>query len=353
MRLEGEAAQRPLVGSLGIESMASDVSQAANTDPQLYSVIVADNTDRICQETRDAIWYPHYTTKINGEIVRPTIYPGIEQLDNLQVASSYGFVLVASQLMERAEIPHFITYVNGHATILGVTGENSIRLADPLSPELNFDATLSMNTPELIAEMDATIGGKYSIYFDTRKMALALDLNWNQLAAEHPWVSAGSYLKRGSTSNHKVVATAYYPEIGRNVLVAHSKFLKYITERNFVDAAIVLDGMGNLYPEVDLRQRHSEIKLLSRRLAENGLVDLARLSVTRYVGSIASVAADPRAEVLKGDCLRMIATVSGDERSAADAIEAYEDAKKVAAHGLAYISGKIRKAQAVAARVAA
>src|SRR5208282_5896702 len=97
-----------------------------------------------------------------------------------------------------------------------------------------------------------------------------------------------------------------------------------------------LDEFGDLYPEVDLRQKHNPIRILSRRLAENGLVDLAKTSVSRYIGSISIDARDPRASVLRGDCLRSIAVASGDERSAKEAIEAYNEAKELATHGLVY-----------------
>jgi hypothetical protein len=356
-KLPEGALQEPLVGKIDPETISGLLLDAQELGPDMYADVLTDCTDYVCRETRRALWYPEDPVRILGRSVVPKPYPDLEHLESEQSAGCYGFTLVASELMERSSMPHYIAYINGHSALLVPLGNGRIRYADPLIPALNHEASVSLNAPNLLNALSLKPTGKQAVHFNTTAMTNALGLDWEGLRGKHQWmgVKKGDNRypdKRASEKEGLIVISVYHPSEGRFMLEAHSKLLQAMHDKNFTGAANFLDAMGYLYPDVDLRKRHSTIIMLVRSLAQLGHLDLAHQSITTYIKSISDVSDDARIGVLHGDCLREIASTTRCEASANGAVAAYEAAAKTTTvEGLSYIIAKLRKARQLAAAV--
>lgn len=360
LKLSENAVQQPLVAEVDPSTISELLNEAGNLGPEMYSDVLTDCVDLICRETRKALWYPTGDVKLNGHTIKRMPYPDLAHVENEQVADCYGFTLVASELMERADIPHFITYINlaymnGHSTLLVPLGDGRLRLADPLRPDLNHDATSDLDTPGLLESLAAKPHEKHSVKFDALAMAHQLGMDWSEFIREFPWMSAkkdsGRYPGK-EPKGQTLIASIFHPAEGRYVLETHARFLKAINEEDFLLAAHLLSSLRDLHPTIDLRQRHPEIRILSQNLARIGFTELARSSIEIYINGIAKVADDPRISILHGDCLRSVASTGQCETSALGAISAYERAvETTAVEALGLIVAKLAKARKLAAEV--
>jgi hypothetical protein len=349
-----DALQQPLTSVVDTAAMSEFLGIAHGLGEEMYADALTDGIDHISRETRNALWYPKEPVTVHGKRIALSPYPSLEHLEEEQVADCYGFTIVASELLGRAGIAHFIGYMNGHAAILAPLGGGRVRYADPLSPELNHEATNSIDTAALLRSMASGEGNKFALHFNTSSMASALQQPWHSLVSKYPWMTTKA-AKLGKTPtearNSKPIITVFQPQTARFILETHATFLRAVSEGDDLAAVSALEQIGNLYPDVDLRGRHNAIRALTRSLASDGHIDLARASIDTYLSSISTVGDDPRINVLRGDCLRTVAISGAHEASATDAVAAYEHAQATATHGLGIIAGKVRKARRLAGTV--
>lgn len=352
LKLAPDAIPQPLLSHVDPEAMSGALAIARGMGSELYVDTLADCADQIARATRQAMWYPKDgTAVINGKRVTPVPYPNLEHLKEEQAAGCYGFTIAASELMEQAQVPHWVMYLNSHAALLVPLGDGRVRYIDPLLPDLSYDATASMDAVSLSVAMGPGGAAKYAFHFNTLPLAEAHGVRWEEMADKHPWMAT----RRGKMGigpsqdrDAKPVATVFPASTGRRVLEDHAAFLRAAYEGDSLAASAALTRLGDLFPEIDLRRRHTEIRRIARDLSADGHLALALASIDTYMSSIRSVTDDPRLDVLRGDCLRAIATTTGDGEVAAAAVGAYEKARDNAVHGAGYITMKIVKAQRVA-----
>lgn len=260
--------------------------------------------------------------------------PNENTLDTLrlQVTNCIGYTIVGSEALRDT---HYVVYANQHGFLGANDEKDRLHSLDALSPHLNGD--ISASTDLDTQQINDTIAqhGRAVVMVDARVFARQ-GYSYDVLVDKHPWLSAGNQgLDRAYTKSRDrigrdniLVMSIYDGPTGRQVLESYVKFKHELASGRPLVAAYHLNQMSGLYPEVDARAKHSEIKTLVGRLCKIGEFSIAQQAVTDYCSGFEHVSDDPRLRALKAELLAKIANTSGDDIIAREAATLYEVAAK-------------------------
>jgi hypothetical protein len=307
--------------------MQRDLAQA-----QDYDVAADQTVAAIIGRGRRALRFPasDMMPKSNGETA-------FETLAEEQITSCLGYTAVLSECLTEAEIPHYVGFANTHWMVLRPSADGKrLSMADMLSPVFNQDITdmLSKGDPGSIAT-DITKRKRSAVMLTTLGFQARAQMTMDELDQQYPWLSVAKPLSPDNhqytddgqriRSDHTCILSAYESETGMRVMHEYAYFRSAMAKSNLGDAALRLHNMKGLYPEVDARAPHSEIRKLIKGLCATEEFDLALQTAEDYANSF-QVSEDPRLKELEGDMYRYISKASRDPESARLSYKAYEAA---------------------------
>jgi hypothetical protein len=257
-----------------------------------------------------------------------------------QVTKCLGYTIVGSECLERAAEavgPHYILFVNGHALLANTSeDEHGMRLhsLDFMKPAVNTDITpgIDISISQLIAQTKDVDHPRGAARLNTQAFVTA-EHSFDSLAYKNSWLYSGNSNtilqsdNRSSTdpSAFKLILSIYEPAVGRKVLEQYDAFRQAVMLGQPMAAASSLHQMHGLYPEIDARQKHTEIKTLVGQLAARQEVTLLRQVIADYTLSFVR-SQDSRLLALEAGLYRIGAETLNDSSLGELAICAYERA---------------------------
>jgi hypothetical protein len=195
----------------------------------------------------------------------------------------FGHSIVASELMDELEIPHTISFVNGHSFITLFDGESDqAHMVDPPSKNLFLDIDgLVHGTHSLQQLQNATEHHQVATnIIDTEGLMARIPRKPRaQLIEEHPWLSIGSTMSGVNQDTQtgfdktQLIMRTYLPETGRQVLQYYGMVGQRMLEREYLQAAEEAGALFGLYPELDARNKLAPAVTLRHELGRLGAVE--------------------------------------------------------------------------------
>lgn len=265
-----------------------------------------------------------------------------------QVTNCYGYSLVTSECYERASINHWFGYANGHVFLLVPTGapdKRSAWLLDPLTPKLSQDLSgaTSKATFSIVEEQIKT-HRKGAIALHSDVLSARLGKPVDELAMTNPWLTHSSgrnselqvafgmsdqTWQRKYRTKTTLITTVFPMVEGRKAIESFVDFQSAIANRDWHGAVEKLQNMNGLYPELDARDKHREIRTIVNKLCEVGDYSAASQAVNSYFDNF-SITSDPRFSIIEGDCWRHIAQNASSTEADVALSEARRSYKKAA-----------------------
>ncbi|HEY1085934.1 MAG TPA: hypothetical protein VGE34_04400 [Candidatus Saccharimonadales bacterium] len=201
-----------------------------------------------------------------------------ESTDSVQT-NCYGHTIVASELLDAVEIPHTISFANGHMFIT---------MFDPKSRDAHM---VDSPSKELFLDIDDLVQGDHPLeQLDDKKVATnILDASGiirqihrqdrDEVIARHQWLSTDDMLRparRGAPprlNNSKLVMRTYSAAAGREVAWHYGLMRQGIIQRDLNLATREAKEMFAMYPEVDTRAKLGGLVALRHKLGQLGLVE--------------------------------------------------------------------------------
>lgn len=247
----------------------------------------------------------------------------IQSLETDQVTTCVGYSIVGSEALEKADVSHYVAFMNGHANLfvpVEVDHSRRVWMVDMLCSDLNQDVTDYFT----LYKHDQAEARSYGTL---RASSLLSDkMSYDAMYKEYPWVGIKEYPdeRLEPDSNRRLIVTLNEPLQGREVVRKYAEF-KEAYESHEQDAAfLALRGLAGRFPDVDIRGTSvKRVKNLSRKLAEDGRIDDAKEAISAFFGSF--IGSDPRLPEYTADCARDIARVSGRPEFARRALQLYEN----------------------------
>ncbi len=270
--------------------------------------------------------------------LHPAARTALESTRLNQTTSCLGYTMVGSEVLSSFEDtvgPHYIWYANGHAaTVIPSEHTQGKRLifCDFLMPQYNSDITSTLDRPvSLIAEHVADPAHPRGVTcMDTRPLIQEAReaANWTSL---HNSATEHQRTQIDETRKYTIIGSIYTPELGRHVLHCFSNFRHAVFMNQPEAAAGHLYQMRGLYPDIDARRPHREIKSLISQLALLGRVDTATASIHNYTSSFYR-SRDPRLGALEAELYAITAKAVDDPELARRAVSGYEEAASRSKH---------------------
>jgi hypothetical protein len=333
----------PLQDAAGIHEAAQYVAASPDYDTAAWEV-----TEHMQEVVHESLRFPSsgVPSKRRGETTFDTL---LEE----QVTNCLGYAAVASECLEAAGVDHYVTFANGHWLVSRPSdNHNRFWLVDMHSPRFSQEVTsvLSRGTPRALADQVATHGRGVAM-LDTRIFAKTGNKTMEVLASNHPWTTIakqGLLLSRSANDNeesryitaHTLVMSVFAPKVGRQLLHNYVRFQNAVDHNNLTIASEELAAMHGLYPEIDARAPHGEIRRLIKNLCALGEFAQAGLAAEHYAASF-SLTEDARLKELEGDMYRHISKASQDPEFAARSCEAYQQAANSTRRSSSKVLGKV------------
>jgi hypothetical protein len=348
---------RPLLSAIDPESIL-DALEAVDEAEYDESALTA--LEYIGLQVRKALWYPQNQEELDRfGVTRPV---PLEALTGKQVAGCFGFTIVASECADAAGIDHWIGFANHHSVIIFPSeDQDSIHLIDPLSPELSQDLQHSIATGSTEIE-DMKEFGRSVVELNTLNIVHRAKGEDIELLREHDWLTYNrtaqdnpnltNYIDGdlGRVKNHaskfKLIMSIFNSTEGRQVVQDYLGFKIAYDKQDYVRAASRIQSLRGVYPDVDARNHHTEIKKIVFELAKAEQVALARRVIDSYFESFVILEKDSRFTEAQGDVLRVLGREAQDIDSVLNAIYCYEavrDKVKFPTSNSEAIKGKLDK----------
>ncbi|HSX45601.1 MAG TPA: hypothetical protein VLG27_01185 [Candidatus Saccharimonadia bacterium] len=302
--------------------------------------------DYIALQVRSALWVPQATRKRNDfvedEVSNP---PTLEDLKRKQVAACTGFTLVTSVYLEDNGIDHWVGFANGHWLVaIDSEEDRSLQLIDPMTPEVGQNAwTALINSSVKQTQRNLETIGRAAVLLNGHR----LWRNMRPMADEkavYPWMEeqASVNVLGQQKIADKIAMSFFQPEEGQDVIQAYSRF-RHASINNDLEAATrALDEIGPRFPNMDARNRHTELRWVIAGLANSGRFAEAKRIIRSYFETFTFID-DSRFHEAEGDALKLLARASSDPDVAQEAIESYERALKMPKSYHRAVEGKITK----------
>lgn len=340
------------------------IGELNTAHPELTGRAVVEIADEAARAVSRALWYRNsYGQK--G-------YSPYDRLLETQETDCYGYTTVLSECLSASGIDHYIGYVNGHALVLvpfsDEKGEH-FYLADALAPSLNqiVDKALT-NRDSVSIDEQIAMNGRAAIMLDTEVLSLRSGTTVAELADKYPWLkfertnhkvySSDKFM--GLNEAHEVahyrakyslVLSLFPAERGRAILKDHAEMQAAIRNGDIDTACVKLTAMEGMFPELDARQRHDELRQLVDALCARGEAETAAHYTGSYFGTNFGLSHDSRIPEAKGDIMRKIARHTGLKSAAHMAVEAYKEAARKPRAFHAALAGKLSAAETLHAQL--
>jgi len=355
-----EEGPQPLLAIIDPESIGETLQRVAPAD---YDEMAVAATDFIASQVRAALWYPERKGDRNDfkrfDVDSPV---PIAELTEKQVADCFGFTIVTSECMEIAGINHWVGFANGHSVLLYPIDEGRVlHMTDPLSHVLSQYLEHSIASGASVPE-DMRRYGRSAVELDTRSLVSQSRGDDVELLKEHYWLM----FQRGDTpveeyfeeprffggkkirpSHFKILMSIFNAAEGRQILQDYNGFELAYNDGDYLTAASRIQSMRGIFPNIDARRSHAEIKRVVAELGRHEQTALARRVLDSYFESFVLLENDSRFKVAHGDALRILAREGRDPDAAQAAIDQYYAALDRDRYPKAYremVRGKLAKA---------
>ena len=359
----------PLEERLRLDNMRQSLENTALHDPQAYESLKLRYVDLIAKEVGRSLWYPQTINKDHKDDFESYGLPNplpLSTIQENQFTNCHGYTLVGSECLEKAGIEHWIAFANRHAFMLVPTtlnGARTVYFTDMLSPYLNQVVSEAIN-PRNFDKLPTGIRrtGRTAAILNTYFLA-PVGTDTDALSQMHTWMKSGShnafsprYTSVGMPhheeykelmSQYSHIMSVYSMEKGRVSLEHYVDLRCAIATNNIEDAYQILIDMHGIYPELNARQSHDEIKRIALYLAHQNRSDEAIRLVEDHFDSNFSFSTDSRFLSAKGDILRAIARKTNHLDAANMAISCYVEANKSPHAFHATLLGKIATAKVI------
>lgn len=287
--------------------------------------------------------------------------------DNLadgQTSDCYGYTVLLSECFERANIRHYVAFVNGHALTIVAPSKSSSELwvFDALSPKFNgpLKNAVEKDAPRKIEEGIQTYGrGAVRFYSYTFAKQSKYKKSFIELIEKNPWLYSSKYSQIAKDINEYTIKkrgqdvlfmSVFEPQVGRNALEAHKAMYLALREGKRAEAYRAFKRLHGFYPELDIRNAPEDITWLVRELGMVGCVGIAKRVVDESMENFA-ISKDPRFKIWQADLYRRLGNMRQVPELLKDAIAIYEETIDIAKHP-GIIEAKARKARQQLARLA-
>lgn len=361
----GTQEQVPLLSAVDPSGIQASLRTSKVMNPEGYDETRLSAVYYIAERVREALHYPIRTKAHNDYSLYGIKHPvQIEALAEHQIAGCHGFTIVASETLEAADIDHYVGYANGHSMLVVADEEQKLHSVDVLIPGLGQaleDPTESVamyGSSESVNE-DIEQYGRGVVILNTEELARRAKGFDADIFETHPWLkvergNAAADLTRTReleseprrTNPHKVFMSVFEQSTGRSVLVNYTNFQQALLAEKYEEAADSLHYMKGLFPDIDARRPHTEIRALLLNAVKLGKLGIARRAIEDYFTSF-SISQDSRFQEALGDCLMKLAIHGHNGESAKEATRAYRVAQSRPKSYKTALAGKIRKAELV------
>ena len=252
-----------------------------------------------------------------------------EELQENPVTNCYGYTVVASEILDKIGIEHYISVANEHAFIV------------VFKPHSDKAFMLSVADKELYTDITDVIGSQHPLdqlatgelfaenEFDSQRLAEKIEDEdvRKELFAKRPWLHFESEHKsrfaEPKPRDFKPVMRTYPSYPGRGIIKEYFEFL-YQTHKG--DAAAAVEAAENLegvFPEVDPRNNMRDARLLLNRLeAERRYDDM--LALSGAIDASLGAAESTKNAFFHPDTTRRVGMRTNDPELVAEAIAQYE-----------------------------
>jgi hypothetical protein len=278
--------------------------------------------------------------------IHPRAVTSLESAKMSQVTDCLGYTMVGSEcltLAEEAIGPHYVFFANGHAATAIVAKDTAAQqrlyFRDFLTPAFNKDVTPAIDQPVTTITRQAhdPEHPRGVMRFDAHIFTTAT-ATMEEIAFRQPWLFIGNQNSMQSrrwgddtSQRFTLIASLYPAEVGRKVIEDYAHFNYAVTIGDSAAALLRLHNLRGLYPEIDGRAGHHEIKRLVGQLALDGKAEDATNAISDYTASFYRTR-DPRLEALGANLVAVVATGINDAGLAAQAVCTYERAANRSQH---------------------
>jgi len=361
MYIESIVTPHPVYGDSGVAAhnpghiKTEPFAEAAGIQEARQYLAATDDYDTAAWEVTDHVEsVVRESLRIADNKVLPKGGGGLfETMCREQITNCIGYTSLGSEALSEAGVSHYVTYINGHWLLSRLSDDNNrLWFTDMQLPKFSREVTslVSRGGPDSIAsQVDKYSHGVAKL--DTLGLMALVGQTAEKLEYDHPWLTAK---KNTLVPNHNVadrngrhdahlnslVMSLYAPEVGRSIMQDYVQFHGAVDDNNLAMATEHLANMRGLYPEVDARADHAEIKSLVKKLCALGEFKQAKGSVDDYTASF-NLTHDSRLKELEGDLLRIISKHSQDPGIAVLSHTAYREAVSRSRRNSTRILGKV------------
>lgn len=353
--VQHNVATQPFIEAANLSQVKTDIANAEDYDTAAWVA-----TDELEKTVHQTLRFPSdkITPRTKGETTFDT-------LRHEQVTNCIGYTAVASECLDAIGASHYVTYANGHWFVTRTSDSGKrLWLVDMHSPKFSQEITdaISRGTPASLASQTAGPANRGVVMLDTTIFAKTSAQNMEALESSHPWLTVAKQPLLASrapvagttaqyTHDHTVIMSTFAPRTGRQLLHDYTRFQSAVTKNNLTTATEALAHMKGLYPEVDARAPHSEIRRLIKNLCALGEFAQAAAAADNYSASF-SLTNDARLKELEGDMYRHISKASKDPVFAARSHQAYQEAVDRTRRTSSKVLGKVAASSSLAQQLA-
>lgn len=357
-----ELGPKPLLEKLDLNKLKSELTISSQFGPEAYQAQKVEAARQIADEVFRALWYPMNDKKRNDfedmGISEPVTLDDIE----VQAANCYGYAYVTSEIFDEVGIEHWIGYAGGplpHAFLLlppsAGTEVDGIYYVDPYFRDLSHEMDRSIQrigTPRLIQEVDAN--GRSAFMLNAYNFAAELGERYSDMSAQLPWLVYAKdqnhhYREQKTQSRHDrkhlIVATVYDSVTGKDMLDAYGRYKQAIETDDKERAIQMIERLAGIFPSIDARQDHQDIRILVDWLACQGRTSEALDTLNNYFKSF-ELSSDTRIPETYADIQLQIAQRVGSAALAETAEVIYITTHKKPKCFKDRVASKIQKARA-------
>lgn len=340
-----------LLDKVDIAAIRHELSLASATSLEAYNQCRVEAADAIAKDVNAALWFPMRTHGSDDFAEFDINWPvQLESLESKQMTDCFGYSIVTSEILSECSIKHWLAYANGHMFLaippasIKEADSCDVYLLDPLSPHLNQymgDALVRGTVEELAGAISS--GERGVAMIDAERISHNVGHSYRELALKHGWLvhdNGGLFKGRDIffngdeskdyaqfLSQKRIIMSVFGEDVGRHMIEEYVEFRAAVANNDIESACVGIKNMSGVYPEIDARQSHEEIKVIVDALCKNGNSILAVQVVEEYFDSNFSVSGDSRLPEAKGDFLRRIFRYSDDDRVREKAVDAYSVAR--------------------------
>ncbi|CAN5614246.1 hypothetical protein BH23PAT2_BH23PAT2_01720 [soil metagenome] len=344
LKLSPEQQPRMLMEEIAGQEVVQLLSRAPERAQDAHQDVRVESAKMISDAVGRSLWFPEEKHDRNDferyGVERPI---SLDEISRNQMANCFGYTFVTSEILDEYDLDHLVSYGNGHMFILlpptNVEDISQSYLLDPLSPNVNqFLHRSVLRGTRSSVENGITTTGRGLLMLDSRELATQITADFDELSAQHPWLLfSDSYKERNGyfqadeqaysryITKSRIIVSLFPSSTGRHMIKDYVQLQRALAYDDVSSACASLRSMSGSYPEIDARQKHSEVQTIVSHLCKQGETDQAKEMVDVYFENF-SVSSDSRIPEAKADMLRKIASISGEIALAEEAELLYKKA---------------------------